>query len=53
MLENDSSINTISKIGVGVGKSFINVIPQYVKWNFKYHGQELEQPSTVVTASTS
>ena len=31
MLENDSSINTISKIGAGVGKSFINVIPQYVK----------------------
>ena len=30
-LENDSSINTVSKIGAGVGKSFINVIPQYVK----------------------
>ena len=36
-----------------MGKSFINVIPPYVKRNLKYHGQELEQPSTVVIASTS
>ena len=34
-------------------KSFlINVITEHVKRNLKYHAQKLEQPSSVVTAST-
>ena len=35
-LESDSSINTISKSGAGVGKSVRNEILQYVKINLKY-----------------
>ena len=39
--------------GAGVGKSFlINVITEYAKRNLKFHGQNLDQPSIVVTAST-
>lgn len=39
--------------GVVVRKIYlVNVITEYVKRNLKYHGQKIEQPSTVVTSFT-